>query len=399
MTVQKPDLAHLHVGGHVHHESASAQTTSLVSGTARPLRLLFVTPRYLPFIGGVEHHVHQVAERLARAGVDVTILTADPSGQLPTEERVGGVNVRRVRAWPAKRDYYFAPRMYSIITREGWDIVHLQSYHTLVAPLAMLAALRARLPYVVTFHGGGHSSWLRNMLRGAQRALLRPLLARAERLVAIAKFEIRLYSKQLRVSPHKFVLIPNGADLPKAQPPQTVPDATLLVSIGRLERYKGHHRVIAALPHILKQRPDARLWIAGAGPYEKDLRQLAHKLGVADQVDIRAIPATERDTMAAEVSKAALVVLLSDYETHPIAVLEALALGVPALVADTSGLSELAEQGLVRAVALQSTPQEVATAVLDQLRQPLPPASVQLPTWDDCAAGLLALYHAIMGRL
>ena len=44
--------------------------------------------------------------------------------------------------------------------------------------------------------------------------------------------------------------------------------------------------------------------------------------------------------MAEELSQAALVVLLSEYETHPIAVLEAVALGRPALVAATSGLSE-----------------------------------------------------------
>ena len=69
------------------------------------------------------------------------------------------------------------------------DLVHIQSYHTLVAPLAMLAARRAKLPYLLTFHGGGHSSQLRNATRGSQLALLRPLLAHAERLVTLAHFE------------------------------------------------------------------------------------------------------------------------------------------------------------------------------------------------------------------
>src|SRR5262249_45777190 len=52
-----------------------------------PLRLLMVTPRYLPETGGAEIHVHEVATRLADAGVDVTVLTTDRHGTLPARER------------------------------------------------------------------------------------------------------------------------------------------------------------------------------------------------------------------------------------------------------------------------------------------------------------------------
>jgi len=344
--------------------------------------------------------VYQVTRRLTQQGVDVTVLTTDPSGQLPVSEQVEGIQVQRVRAWPANRDYYFAPDVYRVIRQGKWDIVHVQSYHTFVPPLAMLAALRARIPYVVTFHGGGHSSRLRNALRSAQRALLRPLLARAERLVAVAKFEIAMFGQELRVPRERFALIPNGSDLPKVTQPasKAAQAGTLIASVGRLERYKGHQRIIAAMPHILKQKPDARLWIAGVGPYEAELKHLAARLGVTDHVLIRAIPAADRETMAAELSKAALFVLLSEYETHPISALEALAVGLPVLVADTCGLSELAERGWARAISLNSTDQQVAEAVLDQLEHPLAPTSLDLPTWDDCAASLLALYQTIVQR-
>lgn len=371
----------------------------MIAADPIPLRLLQVTPRYFPLIGGVENHVYQVARRFARAGVDVTILTTNPTRRLPAEEQSEGIKIRRVASWPAREDYYFAPEIYRAITRGSWDIVHVQSYHTLVAPMAMLAALRANIPYVVTFHGGGHSSWLRNALRGAQRTLLRPLLARAERLVAIAKFEITLFGNELQLPQERFVFIPNGYDISNiAQPAPTTSDGTLIASVGRLERYKGHHRIIAAMPYILKQRPDVRLWIAGVGPYEDVLRQMARELGVADRVEIRAIPAADRQTMAAELSRAALVTLFSEYETHPIAVLEALALGRAVLVTDTSGLGELAKHGLVRAIPLKSTVEQVAAAVLDQLDRPHVPASIDFPTWDDCAAELLALYTSIVRR-
>ena len=278
--------------------------------------------------------------------------------------------------------------------------MHVQSYHTFVAPLAMLGALHQRIPYVLTFHGGGHSSRIRNSLRGTQIAMLSPLLKRAERLVAIARFEIATFSRLTGIPAEKFVLIPNGADLPQIEHNGNRPaeDGVLIASVGRLERYKGHQRILAALPEILERRPDARLWIAGSGPYERELLHMAKRLNVADRVEIHAIPPNERQRMANELSRASLMVLLSEYETHPLAVLEALSLNVPALVADTSGLHEIAERGWARAVPVDSPPEKVAAAVLQQLDHPVRPETLDFYRWDDCAADLLKLYQEILSR-
>jgi glycosyltransferase involved in cell wall biosynthesis/GT2 family glycosyltransferase len=361
-------------------------------------RILMVTPRFLPFMGGTENHVYQVARRLVRRNKEVTVLTADPTGRLPKYEVMDGIRVERVRAWPKNSDLCIAPGIYLSVLKGKWDLIHIQSYHTFVPPLAMLAARQSHIPYVVTFHGGGHSSSLRNASRRIQRAILGPLLRRAERLVAVANFEIKVYGRELGVPAERFCLIPNGSDLPKVQADPTRRQGVLIASVGRLERYKGHQRMIAAMPYILKERPDVRLWIAGSGPYEADLRELATKNGVVEQVKIQAIPMAERERMAAELSQAALFVLLSEFETHPIAVLEAISLGVPALVANTSGLSELSEQGLARGISLQSSSQEIANAVLEQLENPLIPSDVPFFTWDDCAQRLLELYEEIINH-
>lgn len=390
------------------HAACSGHATGCRPGTfdgsphSRALRLLMVTPRFFPLTGGVETHVYEVARRLVGRGAEVTVLTTDTTGELPAQESMEAIMVRRVRAWPANQDFRLAPAVYGVIRHGRWDLMHLQSYHTLVAPLAMLAARAAGLPYVVTFHPGGHSSLLRNRLRGPQQRLLRPLLAHAERLIAVAKFELEHFRRVLDLPVEQFVHIPNGSDLAgrlPSQPEQASPSGQsgpLIVSMGRLERYKGHHRVLAALPHVLAQEPGARLWIAGAGPEEDALRRQAEKLGVAEQVEIRAVPPSERSTLAAQLSRASLVALLSDYETHPIAAIEALALGRPLLVADSSGLAELAQQGLAQAVPLDSPPQAVANAALDLLHNPPPPRTLDLPTWDTCTEQLLELYQEVV---
>ena len=368
-----------------------------------PLRVLFVAARYIPYLGGVETHVYEVGRRLARAGVEVTVLTTDVSGTLPTVEEAEGILIRRVRAWPAKRDYYFAPGIYRAITAGRWDIIHCQGYHNLVPPLAMLAALRANIPFVLSFHSGGDVTPLRKALRRVHWEMLRPLLSQAQKLIAVSRFEADFFLEHLRLPAERFVVIPNGANLSQGtslvEDKPAGPERThLIVSVGRLERYKGHQRVIAALPGVLEQVPDARLRIVGSGPYEPNLRKMARKLGVDRQVEIGAVAPEDRGGMAALLSRASLVTLLSEYESQGTAVMEALAMRRPVLVANNSALRELSDLDLIDGVSLESAPDEVARAIVGQMRRSIVPQDITLPTWDDCAASLLAIYQTVARR-
>ena len=360
-------------------------------------RVLMVTNRYFPEMGGIETHVYEVARRLAAKGVSITVLATDRGGAFPREEVAEGVRVLRVPAYPAQRDYYFAPAVGREIRRGKWDVVHVQGFHALVPPIAMLAARQLHIPYVVTSHTGGHSSALRNAARGMQWAALRPLIVSAARIVTVSRFEAHAFAQRLHLPAERFTVIRNGSHLPPVPADAPKSEGTLLVSIGRLERYKGHHRAIEALPHVLTQVPDARLLILGAGPYEAELHRIAQKYHLADRVTIRAIPPTQRQELASTLTRASVVMLLSEYEAHPVSVMEALALGRPVLVADTSGLTELAEDGLVRAVPLDSNARVIAAAIVRQLRDPLVPSGFVLPTWDECALAVRDVYAQVLG--
>jgi glycosyltransferase involved in cell wall biosynthesis len=362
-----------------------------------PLRILIVTPRSPLLQGGVERHVMETSRRLAAAGAEVEVLCAEPGGGALRSETREGVEIRSVHAWPTDRDWYLAPGIWREMARRRWDLVHIQSYHTLVAPLAMLRALTLRTPYVVTFHGGGHSSRLRNRARRLQRRLLRPLLRRAARLVAVARFEIEDYGAELGVPPERFALIPNGTDLAfsenGAAPRRDGPP--VFATLGRLERYKGHHRAIEALPIVLEREPQATLLVVGSGPYEEDLRELAERLGVAASVRITSTPSDQPEAMARLLASVDLVVLMSEFETHPLVALEAAAAGCRLLVADSSGLGELARDGFARPLPLDAPVEKVAAAILEELGKPPSKRLPQLTSWDECAAELLSLYQVI----
>jgi glycosyltransferase involved in cell wall biosynthesis len=359
------------------------------------LRVLMVSPNYIPVMGGVETHVAEVAPRLMRTGVEVEILTTDRSGLLPERERINGVPVHRVAAYPRQRDYYLAPGVAKALARGRWDLVHLQGIHTLVPPLAMLVAAQRHLPFLVTFHSGGHSSMVRHRLRTLQWLALVPLLRQATRLIAVSRFEASVFARLPGLRGSHIEVISNGAKSAGLRNPVIGVDPDLIVSVGRLEHYKGHHRAIAALPQLALGRPGVRLRIAGSGPYEAQLRGAARRLGVADRVEIARIAPTDRIAMADLMARAGVVVLFSDYESQGLAVMEALALGRPVVVTDASALHEFVERGLARGVAAGASTGELAAAILQALdAPPSPPA--RLTTWDDCAQQLLALYQSIV---
>ena len=367
-----------------------------MSAGAGPLRVAMVSARALPYMGGIETHVHEVSRRLAALGVEVTVLTTDTSGELPPSERVDGYDIRRWPAYPRNRDYYWSPglRRHLRESQSAYDVVHIQGVHTLVPPTA-LAAVRSRIPSVLTFHTGGNSAGLRNFIRPLQWKAIGPLLRSATALVAVCEFERQTFARTLGIPESSIRLIRNGCEpLPVDQSAPATEGDPLVISIGRLEEYKGHHRVLQALPEILRQAPGARLEVIGTGPFEARLREMARELNLGEHFAIRSFGPGERAGLGRVVSDADVVCLLSEYEAHPIAAMEAVGAGAKVLVADTSGLSELGRDGLATTIPLEASTAEIAAAVLKLAAEPriTPPP---IPTWYDCTAQLEALYREV----
>jgi glycosyltransferase involved in cell wall biosynthesis len=373
-------------------EPGPAGARTALPAPERPIRVLVVAARFLPDLGGTETHIHEVTRRMARRGdLDLTVLTTDRSGTRPVREEREGFTVLRCRAYPRRRDYYIAPGVYRQVSDGNYDIVHCQGIHTAVPALAMIAARRKGIPYVVTLHTGGHSSDFRQRLRGMQWRALGPLLRRSAAIVAVSRFEQRTFQKACSVNPAQFRILPNGGDLPVgAERAEAIPGR--IVSSGRLERYKGHQRVIQALPIVQQSISGATLRILGSGPYEGQLRSLADTLGLEESVTIEYIAPDDRERMAQALGQAAVVAAMSEYEAHPVAVAEALALGIPTVGLDTAGIADLVEDGLVRGVPREASPATVAQALVAALNGDHGCGSVRLPTWDTAAADLARVY-------
>ncbi len=366
------------------------------AGIDRPARIVMVTPRFPPYRGGVESHTAEVSRRIAAdQRFEVAVLATDLEGRSSPTERVGEVDVTRMPAAPKSSDLYYVPGLQRRIVDQRPDLVHVQGYHTLLAPMAMLAARRAHIPYMITLHSGGHSSRLRTAIRPVQIRLLRPLLRQARRIVAVSTFEAELFAVRYGVGESRIVTIPNGADLDQASAADRRRDPDLIVSMARLERYKGHERVIRALPLVRAEHPTARLTIMGDGPDEARLRALVASLDLNDAVSFESVPRAE---VAGRLAEAAIVCLLSDYESQGLTIHEALAMGCRVVVNDSSALSEVLRFEQAIGVPATATTSAVADAVLRQLRNGAVPSGAvpSLPTWDACASALVGVYADVL---
>ena len=357
-----------------------------------------MTPRFIPSVGGTEIHTWEVAQRLSAQGFRCTVLTVARESQEAGQEVISGITVVRVDPWRAAGDLAFAPAVAHQIRALRPAVMHLQGIHTLLPPIALLAARRNSIPYIVTFHSGGHSSRLRNLARPPLWRLLRSLLLDARQLIAVSEFERRLFSNILQVPLLRFSVIPSGIEIPDADRAPSAPAPNgkpFIVSVGRLERYKGHHRIIHALPVIARRLPTVSLRIVGSGPEEKSLLRLVHRLGLNERVTIAGVPFSERPTIFEIYRQADVITLLSEYESQGIAAMEALAVRRPVVVDGRSALGELAVRDLADALPRHATRNDIADVVVAAISNGRAP-DVVLPSWDDTVSALRREYESIV---
>lgn len=137
-------------------------------------------------------------------------------------------------------------------------------------------------------------------------------------------------------------------------------DDFVLLSVGELIPRKNHEVVIRAMS-VLKQEDKLthlEYVICGRGTYESELKKLAEELGVADYIHFLGY----RTDIAEICNCVDLFVFMSHQEGLPVALMEAMACGLPAVCSDIRGNTDLIEDKITGLIA-GNTPEKVAEAI------------------------------------
>jgi glycosyltransferase involved in cell wall biosynthesis len=118
-----------------------------------------------------------------------------------------------------------------------------------------------------------------------------------------------------------------------------------IVSVGRLIERKGHHHLLRAFAELSRSSTmPLRLTLVGTGDAEQSLHDLARELHVEDRVTFSGFVPRER--MPEIYHDSDIFALASQSEGMSIALLEAMASGLPVVVTDTGGVEELVQEGV-----------------------------------------------------
>jgi glycosyltransferase involved in cell wall biosynthesis len=216
-----------------------------------------------------------------------------------------------------------------------------------------------------------HFPWL-------YESIERGLFNRLDRIFCVRQSAVERYSELYPTLADKFAFVPTWVDTSIYGPGgaddrdaarrqlQLGPVTKLLVFVGRLDRQKNPLLLLEAFRLAVQQQGDLRLILIGDGILRPQLEGQVNSNGL--QGLVRLTGALSRPQIASMLRAADLFVMSSGYEGMPIAVLEALATGLPVVSTDVGELRRVVQDGVTGYLSLGHTPAALADAMVQALR-------------------------------
>lgn len=366
--------------------------------TTRPLRIWLSPSAFHPSRGGVEELTLQLARDYQRRGHDVTVVVHRHPADLPEDEVVEGVQVRRITfdlpgARPARllRHPLALRRQLASLDALGPrpDLVHVQCASNQVLPLTLWTS-RRQVPLVITTQGEVTMDAGRIYQRSTQ---IRMVLRWGSRRAALLTACSRRAGDDAATVAGRFAgcsVVPNGVD-PTQWTVTPLPDEPLFAAWGRHVPQKGLDLLIGAFDIVRRELPDATLRIGGDGPEHQRLRTLAGP-------GVEFAGPLDRDGVQSLLAQSRVAVVPSRLEPFGIVAVEAMAAGRGVVWSTNGGLAD-ATGGLGQA-ADPTDVEALAAAMIAAHRQPLEPAVARVHaeslSWGRIGDRYLGLYHGLL---
>jgi glycosyltransferase involved in cell wall biosynthesis len=286
--------------------------------------------------GGAELRSIELAEAFPpdRVRSDFLVLTG-LEGVLDRRVRAAGGEVVKCRL-----GLRFPMHFYRLLRERQYHVVHshVHFFSGVILALARLGGVPGRVAHLHTAIVNDRSD---TPARRAQLAVCRALLDRnATDIVAVCEGAMDAAWEGWRADPRCRVIY--GAFRPDrlSGVPARRSDTPTIVNVGSIKPLKNQLRLIGILRHVVAKVPGARLLLIGrdSGAYGRQIRLAAAEAGLADRV----LFVGEVEEPLPWIARAQVMIVPSLWEGLPGAVLEACAVGTPAVVSDQPGTREIA---------------------------------------------------------
>lgn len=327
------------------------------------MRVLIVTEVYRPGVGGVQEAIDTLVQGLTAMGDEVVILTGSPRGitRSHQEHLANGALVHRLPSIPSPSNpknnrISIAPPLFIKrfwVSQAPFDVIHMHTpaswLHSMIARLAR----KHSIPYITTNHVMAQNLTMNKtgvvgqLVMKLYERQAQPLLDKSAAVTAPTHAALAA----MRGVTVPTYAISNGLDTTYYSPGSIDGDvaskfqidlqATRLIYTGRLDGEKRVDILIDAMPQVLAKHPNTQLIIVGKGLLDKELRQRAAQHNVGNRIVFCGY--VSNDEKRALLRMSDIFVNASPAELQCISALEALACGVPLVVADQVALPELTD--------------------------------------------------------
>jgi glycosyltransferase involved in cell wall biosynthesis len=331
---------------------------------------------------------------MAARGDNVTVLTYQ-LGNCLAEEWISGVRVLRFPLTLNFGVYALSSALFRYLHshEEDFDLVHAHSYHT----LAGHAAVGTRLPFVFTphYHGTGHTP-IRTILHHLYRPMGERLLRAADAVICVSDAELGLLVNAFPAAVTKAVKIPNGTErkpAPAGTEHQTA-DKQLVLSVGRLERYKNIDLIIDAFQALPSP---ASLVVVGDGPDRPRLER--HTRAGQGRWPVIFTGKISDAQLGGLLAQASVVTSASDHEAFGLTLAEGLAAGARVVASAIPAHAEIAELAGAQAPVVLVDPRDTgrfsALLAASVRAGRVPAGQFPLPSWAAVVAATQELYARV----
>lgn len=318
--------------------------------------------------GGLEKVVRDLSIRLKQRDFFPAVFTLRKLGVFAQDLLDSGVPVFLCRE-PDFRVRGAPVRLIRHLSSFSPDIIHAHSGAWFLSSVSRFVLKKPRLMY--TEHG-------RYPPEPWPRAVIERWCAGQTHVVAGVSNHVADYLTEFLGLEERPIVLPNGIDLSRYSQldPRRVSEvrrrlgvsegAFVFVSVGRLTDVKNHQALIRALAEVRARQKEVTLFIVGQGPLEKELAGLACQLGIPDAVHLLGFRADVAECLATSDA----FVLPSKTEGMPLALIEALAVGLPTIASDVGGISEVLGDPPAGLLIRHSVETELAEAMLRVVSSP-----------------------------
>lgn len=308
------------------------------------MKIAHVTDFYLPRLGGIEVHVHDLAQRQRGAGHTVDIITSSPAARDEDDEP----GVRRIGThlrWQHPLNPRSAKLVHDVLRASDYDVVHAHAgVWSSTAFAGALSAASLGIPAVVTWHS--LLDWAAPLYRFADSGV--HFSARAVHWTAVSESACKPLNSLLPRGT-KVAVLPNAVDADdwRLSPLERDDAEVHLVAVMRLApRKRPIHllKMIRAAQRALPPGVRIRSTIIGEGPERGAMEKFLRRNGM--QRDVTLPGRMTRQEIRETYRRADMFVAPATLESFGIAALEARCAGIPVIAMGESGIADFIVDGV-----------------------------------------------------